>query len=196
MQNTGTSGTLSYNQRMAACKFCFHPQRDAIDRQYVGGVPLRTIVRTFGGSLGGAHRHKEHVKELLRARTDVETAEHGNELLNRVETLFTQTEEILATCKAEKDFRGAVSAVGALTRILELLARLRGELQQPNAGGIHLTLNRVTNTTLNYDADPDFASMIGEATKGFSVDELMRLKRLAESSSSLCNRRATGLVIR
>jgi hypothetical protein len=52
--------------------------------------------------------------------------------------------------------------------------------------GLHLTLNdRVTNTTINnFDNAADFAATVGEATKGFSVDELLRLKALVNNLST------------
>jgi len=40
-------------------------------------------------------------------------------------------------------------------------------------------MNRTTINVANYDNDTDFAAMIGEATKGFSIDEFMRLRALA-----------------
>jgi hypothetical protein len=76
----------------------------------------------------------------------------------------------------------ATQALNSMTRALELCARLSGELQSANTGGIHLTLNKTVNLT-NYDTDADFAAMIGEATKNFSHAELDRLRSIAESAS-------------
>ncbi len=108
-------------------------------------------------------------------------SEHRSALLDRVLRLADEAEKILASARRERnDFRGA-SGLGAAAKLLDLCGRLSGELQSANAGGTqHLTMNRVTNNTIiNVDNDADFAAMIGEATKGFSVDELTRLKALA-----------------
>jgi hypothetical protein len=171
------------------CKLDHHPNRDAIDHQIVAGVPLRQICATFNTSLGVVHRHKtDCIKKLLSQamqHEQGERAERGSALLDRVEKLVTSAEEILEAAKTKNDFRGANGALGAAAKLLDLLGRLSGELQSANAGGLHLTMNRVTNNTIvAVDNDADFAAMIGEATKGFSVDELMRLKALVNNPST------------
>ncbi len=175
-----------YNRPMPACKACFHPDRAEIDRQIVAGTPFRVLVASTGLSLGALHRHKRHVKEMLAEAMALragERSEHGADLLNRCESLFTQTEEILTTCKADKNFKGAVAAVGALTRVLELLAKLRGELSP--SGGVHLsfTSNKLT-INQNAGSDEELAMLIQEATDNFSEATIARLKALAESAES------------
>jgi len=171
-----------------ACKLDRHPRRDELDRQIINGVNYRSICATFNTTLGTVHRHKQCIKELLNeaeAKGAGERAERGSALYNRVEKLVREAEEILAAAKAKNDFRGANGALGAAAKLLDLLGRASGELQSANAGGLHLTLNRVTNNTIiNYNDDADFARMIGEATRGFDVCELMRLKAIAEGQSA------------
>jgi hypothetical protein len=167
------------------CKACNHRDRDQIDHQLVSGTPLRHLVASTGISIGALSRHRSHVKDILRERTQGEHEEHGSDLLQRVLKLADEAIGILETAKANGNLKAATSAICAAVRVLELTGRLDGSLAQPNAPGIHLTLNqRVTNTIINnYDNDVEFAMMIGEATRGFSVDELMRLKVLADSQS-------------
>jgi len=103
-------------------------------------------------------------------------SEHGSALLDRVLRLADEAEKILALRKERNDFRGANGALGAAAKLLDLCGRLSGELQSANAGGTqHLTVIPVASINIiNVDNDADFAAMIGEVTKGFSVDELMR----------------------
>jgi hypothetical protein len=168
-----------------ACKGCVFHQRDRLDQELFASVPFRTIHQWSGLSLGCLSRHFAHLKRdvglALSARSPLESAEHGADLLARCESLFTQTEEILTTCKADKNFKGAVAAAGALTRVLELLAKLRGELS-PN-GGVHLnfTSNKVTINN-NAGSDEELAELISEATLGFDPNEIQRLKTLADSA--------------
>jgi hypothetical protein len=183
---------------MPHCKICARKDCPEINRKTVVGVPGRAICAAHGVSLGGWSRHRAHIKQLLaeaNAAREDERAEHGSALLKRVLRLSDEAEKILAAASAKNDFRGANGALGAAAKLLDLCARLSGELQSANAGGLHLTLmNRVTNTTIvNYDTDIDFAVMIGEATRGFDVNELLRLKALAESAS-FCNERDTRLL--
>jgi hypothetical protein len=174
---------------MPACKPCHHKNRPRIDAQMIDGTPYRIILTENPDlSLGSLSRHRAHIKQALASAMSlraVERAENGSELLQRVLRLAGEAEGILEDAKSSKNLKAATSAICAAVRVLELVGRLSGELQAPNAGGLHLTLNRVTNTTIhNYGDDAELAQLVGEATKGFSVDELMRLRAIAESESS------------
>ena len=173
---------------MSRCGLCRHPDSNQLDALYISNKPLRAIVAAANAnptgphvSLGQAHRHKAHVRELIRERLPVERQEHGTALFERVQRLVDEAEGILVCAKSSQDWKAATAAIGAATRLLELCGRLTGELQS-NSPGIHLTLNKTThNTTINnFDTDLEFAQLIGEGTRGFSVDELMRLKSIAE----------------
>jgi hypothetical protein len=181
-----------------ACKACVHPSRDQIDRRLIDGTPLRDIAASTGLSLGGLSRHRTHLRQTLglalKERGDDERAENGSDLLQRVQKLVGEAEEILATAKSNGNLRAATSAICAAVRVLELVGRLDGSLAQPNTPGLHLTLNKTTINVTNYDDDIDFAQMIGEATRGFDVTELLRLKAIAENNNSVqpvCNRPST-----
>ncbi len=105
-----------------------------------------------------------------------ESAEHGGDLLKRVGRLADAAEEILAEARTNKSFGAATSALNAACRLLELCGRLSGELQAPGAGiQVNFTSNKVTVN--NFSDDVDFAQMVGEATMGFSIDELCEIAR-------------------
>src|SRR5580704_669381 len=174
------------------CAGCLHRDRYSLDTQIVQGVPYRTLSATFSLSLGALSRHRRHVKEMLAARGPAEASEHGSALLARVEEVITEAKAILVEARANKSFGPATQAVNAITRALELIGRVDGSLQSANSGGLHLHKHEHTTIITSLDNDVSFAEMIGEATKGFSVDELMRLKALA--ASSVHNERATRLL--
>lgn len=166
------------------CKACDHPNVTTINQQIVAGATLRALVASTGVSLGVLSRHRGHIKDLLResiAREQGERAVHGRSLLNRVEELVDEAQDIVRLAKADKKYAAASNALNSVGRSLELIGKLTGEIALPtNAPGFHLTLNRVTNTIINnYDTDVDFAVMIGEATRGFDVNELKRLQAIA-----------------
>jgi hypothetical protein len=168
-----------------ACKLDRHPRRDELDRAMVNGVDYRTICATFGASLGTLNRHKSCIKELLREAIQsgqAERGEQGSNLLARVEQLITTTEEILATAKTDKDLKAATNAVGAITRLLELLGRLDGSLMQSGGPGLHLHLSKTVNVTNNYGSDEEIALLVAEATAGFDPAVISRFKQLAESA--------------
>jgi hypothetical protein len=178
------------------CKACRHPDHNQIDLAIVNGRPLRALVATFGISLGALHRHKSHLAQELatamRSR-ESESEERGVSLLSRVESLVAEGQDICAKAKADKKYAAASNALNAVGRNLELIGKLTGELQDPRSSGIHLSLRQTTISVTNYDEDVSFAQMIGEATHGFDVNELMRLKRIAEGQKALpaCTNPAT-----
>lgn len=166
------------------CAGCLHRDRDLLDAQLVQGVPYRIIAETFDLSLGSISRHKRHVKDMIQARSAAETNEHGSALLARVEEVITEAKAILVDAKAAKSFGPATQALNSITRALELCARLSGELQAANTGGLHLTLNKTTINVANYADDREFALLVSEATKSFNPDEIARLKALAMCNDS------------
>jgi hypothetical protein len=170
------------------CSCCNHPNRDQLDHQLVSGASYRLIRSTFHVSLGAISRHKVHVKEMIQARTADERREHASDLLGRVQKLADEAIGLLESAKAAGNIKGATAAVCAAVRCLELLGRLDGQLRSANTPGISFNTRINVNIT-NFDSDEEFAAMIGEATRGFSIDELMRLKRIAESQKALpaCN---------
>jgi hypothetical protein len=186
-EQTGTWKYFAVTSLTMNCRPCFHPSRHEIDRQIVAGVPLRSIARSFGVSLGAVHRHKEHVKEALaaaRQSREKDDAKHGSALYERVEKLVSEAEEILAAAKAKNDFRGANGALGAAAKLLDLLGRVSGELQSANAGGIHLSLtsNRVTVNTAP-GSDAELAELLAEATDDFDPVVIERFKALSGERS-------------
>ena len=58
-------------------------------------------------------------------------------LLARVENLMHESERIAAAAKLEKNWPAAMSALREARGCLELLGKLRGELQQPGTLHVH-----------------------------------------------------------
>jgi hypothetical protein len=165
-----------------------HPQRDRIDQELLSGVAFRSISAWSHVSIGALSRYRARLKQTLglalKQRSQDERLEHGVSLLSRIESLITEGQDICAKAKADKKYAAASNALNSVARSLELIGKLTGELQTPaNAGGIHLTLNRTTNTIINSygDSDPEWATMLFEATRGFDPVEITRLKAIAET---------------
>jgi hypothetical protein len=171
---------------MTACKGCAHPQRVQIDADLVANVPFRKIIAYSGMSLGSISRHREHLKtELAHAYKARESAnaEHAGNLINRIDNVISEAQDILSHAKAKGDIKAAISALGAITRALELVGRSSGEI--PNGGGLHLHRTTITNHNLNVDvgSDLELALAVAEATRGFDAGEIDRLRLLAASAS-------------
>jgi len=149
-------------------------------------VPLRRIATLTGLSLGSLYRHKAHIRDALSQAMDAraeESARHNGDLLRRIEKVIEDAEGILLEARAAKSFGPATQALNSITRALELIARISGDLQ-PNTGvGVHVSLNKVTNSTINnFDSDAELASLIAEATRNFDATEIRRLKAISENT--------------
>jgi hypothetical protein len=91
-------------------------------------------------STGALQRHsKQHIPELLvKARLAIERS-GADDLLARIEELFAEAKEVLEAAKEAADHRVVLAAIDRASRQLELLGRLRGELNDGT------TVNIVSN---------------------------------------------------
>lgn len=121
----------------------------------------------------------------LKERAPDEAMEHRRDLLARVEVLLDAAEKVLEAAKLKSDLRASTNAINSTVKVLELLARLRGELQPQNAGGIHLNFTKTTTNVLNVhgdDSDVELALMVQEATHNWNPNEIQRLRMLTEGA--------------
>jgi hypothetical protein len=166
------------------CRACSRPDRATIDEKIVSGVPYRLIAASTGLSLGALSRHRAHVKDQLAEAAShraAERSEQATTLLDRVESAISDAQAILRDARTSKNLTAATGAVNAVTRLLELLGRVSGELQTASASGIHFSLTKVSNTVNNYGTDDsELAQLVSEATKGFDPAEITRLRLLTE----------------
>jgi hypothetical protein len=172
---------------MSRCGLCRHPDSNQLDALYLSNTPLRAIVAAANAnptgphvSLGQAHRHKQHVKDLIRERLPAARQEHACHLLERVEKLIGEAEGVLVCAKSSQDWKGATAAIGAATRLLELLGRVSGELVPQNAPGLHLSIvNNKTTNVMHVGDDLEISLLISEATNGFDSATIERFRALA-----------------
>lgn len=115
------------------CEVCRHADREAIERALVRGETYRALAARFGPSRSTIHRHRRegHLLPRLARAHDAEVVASADHLLSRVVALEDDARRILGRAEAAGDLRTAVAAVRELTRLVELLARLRGELTEP-----------------------------------------------------------------
>jgi len=107
------------------CSICIHPERGAIDAALVEGVPYRKIVERWGVSSAALSRHlRQHLVAILAGRDEVA----ADNLLAQVNDLQRQAQAIKDQAECKGDLKTALSGIRELVRIVELLAKLRGEL--------------------------------------------------------------------
>lgn len=112
------------------CTICRHPNRRSIEKALLSGASLRSIAGQFRTTKTSFLRHKlKHLpRSLLRAREAREAVQADN-LLANVCTLHRRAETILDRAEEAEDHRTALSAIREIRGIVELLARMAGELR-------------------------------------------------------------------
>ena len=153
-----------------ACSICIHRQRKAIERSLLAGEPFRKLAARFDTSTGALQRHKgEHLSTALLKTDRAEQAARGDDLLNKIEALEGDARRIAAKAEKRNDLRTAIVAIRELTRIVELLAKLRGELQN-------------SPTVINVQV---LAPVILSALEGFPEARLAVAEKLSEIDASV-----------
>jgi len=113
------------------CTVCTHPDRAEIDGRLVTGTTLREIAETFRLTITSVHRHQHsHLPASLKRAHQAHLAAEADGLLARLEELTSEAHRLKGKAEAAGDLRTALSAIRELVRIIELLAKLRGELDE------------------------------------------------------------------
>lgn len=125
------------------CSICLHPDRRALEASHVSGTPLRALAKQYGKDKGTIHKHlREHLpRAVVQAAQTIEERSHGDGIISEVLTLRDEARRLLAKAEAKGDVRTAISGIRELTRLLELKARIVGELRD----------KEITNVSLNID---------------------------------------------
>jgi hypothetical protein len=112
------------------CTICGHRERNAIDAALIDRQSFRRIAAQFGVAATSLMRHyDDHLPaEMVQAARAAEVG-RGGDLIDRLLELTKVCRAILGrSFKAEND-EVALKAVARLERLVELEARLMGELQ-------------------------------------------------------------------
>ena len=112
------------------CTVCDHPEREAIDKALVSGGSIRDIAGHYNGiSKSSLARHKDaHLPATLAQAEAAREVAQGDNLLAQVDDLRRQAQVIKDKAEKAGDLRTALQGIRELVRIVELLAKLRGEL--------------------------------------------------------------------
>ena len=146
------------------CSICQHPQRSEVEQALIDGEPFRVVAARFGTSTSTLQRHKAHLPaELVRAKQAAEVSQ-SDDLLQKVANLENDARRIQRKAEKAGDLRTAVSAIRELTRVIELLAKLRGELQaQPTTINVQVIAPMILAALSDFpDARTALASRLRE----------------------------------
>jgi hypothetical protein len=125
---------------MRICRVCNHPNRSEIDEALLlSNFSLRDISGQSNISKSALQRHKkEHLPlELIKSRKADEVC-RADSLLGKLICLKNDAARITKKAEGDADLKTALSGIREQSRIIEILAKMQGQIQQPQ---INLTTN-------------------------------------------------------
>ena len=139
------------------CKCCAHPRRAELDRELVANQrPYRSIAQDFAVSPDSVFRHqRDHLPKLLLQAEGAKDIAQADDLLAQLKQLNGKARELAAKAESAGDYRTALMAIRELTRLLELTAKLTGELDERahhNELHVHLPPDRALAVARTYVA--------------------------------------------
>lgn len=131
------------------CTVCTHPERGLVERDITAGVPNTQVAAKHGLSKDAVRRHRDrHLSAALRGVLTKRDDQLGSRALDRLEGLYGRAEGILDAATAEGKAAMSLAAIKELRGIVELLARLTGELDE-----------RPTVQVLNVSTSPEWVEV-------------------------------------
>ncbi len=113
------------------CTICTNAQRHAIDAALVEAAPNRRIAAQYAVSENAVRRHKAaHLPKALTMAAERAGVADADDLIAKLRGLEADARRIAEAAEQSKDLRTALAGVRELARIVELLAKLRGDLDE------------------------------------------------------------------
>jgi hypothetical protein len=127
------------------CSICNHDRRQEIEHTLLRGESHRAVAQQFAVPRGAVARHLKHVSIALIQARQLEEVEDGRSILIQLRELKIQAEHLRARADRAGDYRNALVAVREKARLVELEARLTGELdERPETKILNFTLDAET----------------------------------------------------
>lgn len=114
---------------MRTCSICPRTDRERIDAALVTGSPLRAIAGQTGTSKSALERHRPHVTERMALARDAHEVAAADTLLAKVGELESRARHLLEKSERQGQLGTSVAALRELRQVVELLARVTGELE-------------------------------------------------------------------
>jgi hypothetical protein len=118
------------------CSVCRHSELSQIDKALLAGEPFRSIAKRVSLSPAALFRHKSHVEKRLVEARESEEASQGRDLVKELVKLAARADKLASQAERDGDLRTALAGVRELARLLELEARLAGQI-----GGANIEVN-------------------------------------------------------
>lgn len=120
------------------CTICQHPKLNEINEALVSGAAYRDIAGSYGTSKSALDRHKPHVPAALMKAKEAAEMVQADSLWDKIAQLETEARRLGKKAEDAGDLRAAMAAVRELVRIVELLAKIQGELKEPGGTTVNV----------------------------------------------------------
>lgn len=121
------------------CTICVHSRREELDAALVAGEPYRGIAQRFAASPDAVLRHKAHIPQGLAKAHEAIAVSQADDLLGKIQWLEREAKAILVEARGDRgDPDRALRAIDRLAKLIELMARLRGEIQDQTTVNVAL----------------------------------------------------------
>lgn len=111
------------------CGICNDDKRPDIEQLMLSGASYRVVAQRFAVSRDAVVRHRRHLPAALARAREAKEVAHGDCLLAQLRDLTAEAQRLKAMAEEAGDYRAALAAVRELCRIVELVAKLSGELE-------------------------------------------------------------------
>lgn len=153
------------------CTICAHPDREDIDQALVAGdLSYRAIADRFGIARSSLIRHKtNHLPATLAQAQEAQEVARAGDLLSQLGQLRAEAQRIKNKAEAAGDFRTALTGIRELVRIVELMAKVSGELQEAQTVNVLIMPQWVTIRAALVGAlgpYPEARAAVGQALQG------------------------------
>jgi hypothetical protein len=111
------------------CSVCSHPDRAEIDQAILEGLAFRIIAQRFDLHPSAVCRHKKHIQSDLVKAKEAEIVTQADDLLGKLTGLEAEARRIGGLAETTGDLRLALQAIRELVRIVEIMAKIRGEIE-------------------------------------------------------------------
>jgi hypothetical protein len=129
------------------CTICNHSFCNEINQAIVNGQTHRAIARRFAVSKAAIQRHaKNHIPKHLAKAVNAKEIQDADSIVDSIIHLETSTRRIQESAETHKDFKIALAAIREQSRLLELKARLLGELRPQESS--RATVNQIENVNI------------------------------------------------
>lgn len=123
------------------CTICHHHRRDSMDKALLRGEKLKATARRYRVSEDALGRHKKHLQLVIAnaaAAVEQNGLAYGSALLVEIGRIRADAERLQSEAERRRDVRAALKAIHERLAIVELEAKLSGQIE---TGHKNVTVN-------------------------------------------------------